>query len=119
MKARLILIALTLATTCVAMPGSEKPLEKRMLHIYMPRSTTVESEQLTLGAISIMRSDDARLTTTAAAIAMGRAPLPGEKMAISRHAVVGRLAAAGIDKANVCFTGAETTKLRLAVGSRN
>lgn len=112
MKARLILTTLVLATTCLVMHGSERPLEKRMLHIYMPRSTMVESEKLTLGAISIMRSDDRQLMATAAAIAMGRAPLSGEKMAITRRTVTGRLAAVGIDKASVSFTGAETITLR-------
>ncbi|KPJ76031.1 MAG: hypothetical protein AMS14_02625 [Planctomycetes bacterium DG_20] len=77
------------------------------LRVHLPRAVSVDGERLSLGMISVVRADDDAVAGKAAAIAMGRAPWSKETLAIDRTTILGRLAANGLPRSEVRFSGAE------------
>ena len=77
------------------------------LQVHLPRSVSVDGERLSLGMISIVQAGDDAVAGKAAAIAMGRAPWSKERLAINRATILGRLAANGLSRDKVYFSGAE------------
>ena len=77
------------------------------LSVHLPRSVSVDAQRLSLGMISVVRAGDEAVAGKAAAIAMGRAPWSKERLAINRTTILGRLAANGLPRTAVRFSGAE------------
>lgn len=77
------------------------------LQIHLPRAIQVEGQTLSLGAISVIRSEDASAAARAGGVALGRAPLPAEQLVIDRPTILGRLASSGIRASQVLLSGAE------------
>lgn len=77
------------------------------LQVHLPRSVSVDGERLSLGMISVVQAGDDAVAGKVAAIAMGRAPWAKERLAINRTTILGRLAANGLSRGEVHFSGAE------------
>ena len=77
------------------------------LQVHLPRSVSVDGERLSLGMISVVQAGDDTVAGKVAAIAMGRAPWSKERLAINRTTILGRLAANGLSRDKVHFSGAE------------
>ncbi len=78
------------------------------VRIYLPRSLKTDSDSLRLGAICVIRCDDEKISQQVNEIQMGRGPWSGEKLVVDRRTILSRLAASGISKDKVAFTGAES-----------
>lgn len=76
------------------------------VRVYVPRAAKAPDEHLQLSEICVVLCDDARTEARARAVAMGRAPWPGEKLLIDRRTILCRLATSKIAKARVRFVGA-------------
>ncbi len=81
------------------------------VRIYLPRSLKTESDSLKLGAICVIRCDDEKISQQVSEIEMGRGPWSKEKLVIDRRTILSRLAASGISRDDVTFTGAENVVL--------
>jgi len=105
MKAlRPLLAALVLAASSgAAISDPHVPV----LRVHLPRAVSVDGERLSLGMICVVQADDGAVADKAAAIAMGRAPWTNEGLAINRTTILGRLAANGLTREKVHFSGAE------------
>jgi len=77
------------------------------LQVHLPRSVSVDGERLSLGMISVVQAGDDAVAGKVAAIAMGRTPWSKERLAINRTTILGRLAANGLSRDKVHFSGAE------------
>ena len=101
-KAMLLLAALL--SPCAAQdpqPGAA------IVRLHLPRSVWTEKVRLTLGDVAVIHSDSASRSAKAAAVLLGRAPWPGEKLAITRTTILSRLASCGVATRGVRFSGAE------------
>jgi flagella basal body P-ring formation protein FlgA len=76
------------------------------VRVYLLRTIRVEGEELRLGALAVVLADGAELEARARNVALGRTPWPKEKLVIDRTTILSRLAACGIDKDSVRFSGA-------------
>ena len=103
MKARNAILLVASLVLCGAAAGANVPA----VRVYLPRTVLVSSDSLSLGAISVIRCGDEQLTKKAAAVGMGRAPWPKERITFDRRTILSRLASAGIRASQVNITGAE------------
>lgn len=103
MRSKGTLILAALLSPCVAQ-GSRPELP--VLRLYLPRTAVTEKDRLTLGDVAVIHSDDAALSAKASAVALGRAPWPAEKLALTRTTILSRLASHRIFRHRVRFSGA-------------
>jgi flagella basal body P-ring formation protein FlgA len=83
------------------------PAAPAALQVHLPRNVQVEADALSLGLVAVVCADDDALSRRAAAIPMGRAPLPKEEIVIDRATILGRLASSGIAASDVQLSGAD------------
>jgi len=99
----LVAAAAGLLLAAAAVAAATRPA----LQIHLPRAVQVEGQTLSLGAISVIRSEDVSAAARAGGVALGRAPLPAEQLVIDRPTILGRLASSGIRASQVLLSGAE------------
>jgi len=88
-----------------------EPAKDDSLRIHLPREITIEGNIPSLGQVGIIRGGES-LVARADKITLGRISAPGQEIAISRVAVLSRLASNGIPASKVTLTGAEKVKVR-------
>ena len=76
------------------------------VRVYLLRTVRVEGEELKLGTLAVVLADGAELEARARNVALGRTPWPKEKLLVHRLTILSRLAACGIDRDSVRFSGA-------------
>ncbi|MFP4106693.1 MAG: flagellar basal body P-ring formation chaperone FlgA [Phycisphaerae bacterium] len=87
---------------------AEQSSETGTVRVYLPRIIQVDSENLTLGQISLIHGEDQTLKETVSKIELGRGPFPGENLAIRKATIVARMATAGLDLKRVTVSGAQS-----------
>ena len=102
MKSRTLLVVATLFGLCPPALANDTPLR-----IYLPRTADVKGPIVRLGALGIVRGEDAKLRLKAADVALGRAPWAKEHILIDRRTVMSQLAARGIPAELVQLLGAK------------
>ncbi len=103
---------ITIAVALFAVSAPAQAADSAPLRLYLPRDVVLEADSLTLGAIAILRSDDAELARRASAVPMGRAPFAKESLVIDRRTILSRLASCGIRAESVQITGAPKVTVR-------
>lgn len=101
---RTLTLLIAAAVLLVATPGRGA---EPAIQIHLPRAIQVEGQTLSLGAISVIRGEDAALAQRAGQVSLGRAPLPKEEIVLDRPTLLGRLASHGIGADRVLFSGAQ------------
>lgn len=96
-----------LAASAAADAAQPAPADTAELRIYMPRRQEVSGSTLVLGAVCIMRGQDAQRVRQAEQVRLGRAPFSREEMKIDRSLILGRLAANGFSRSDIRFSGAQ------------
>ena len=104
--------AITLIAALLCSPAPRTGEGEAELRLYVPRSVRMSGDSLTLGAIAIVRSQNADLAAKASAVAMGRPPLAGESIVIDRRTILSRLSASGIPARSIRITGAPQVAIR-------
>jgi len=123
MLARWTLLAgcLTAAAAAVAAPdaapapdatGAPATTGDGQVHVYLPPAVASGAERLTLGAVCIVRCDEAALEARLDGIAMGRGPWAQEEILLQRPTILARLASSGVPASRVRFHGAEAVRVR-------
>ena len=102
--------ALVLALWGLSAPAAA-PANKAVLRVYVPRAKALSGNEAPLGALCVLRCDDAAVLAKASAVRMGRAPFAKETIVIDRGTILSRLAASGISRRRVVFTGAPSIRL--------
>jgi flagellar basal body P-ring formation protein FlgA len=107
-----ILAAILTALLAGAAPAeSAEPAPARAageVRVYLLRTVRADGEELRLGQLAVVLADEAQLEARARNVALGRTPWPKEKLVIDRTTILSRLAACGIDRDSVRFSGAPT-----------
>ena len=88
--------------------------KESVLKLYLPREVTIKGDTITLGEVSIIRSNPRKggLAAKAGKIPLGRITMPGQEIVIDRSIILSRLACNGIPASKVTLTGAEKIKVR-------
>lgn len=82
-----------------------------LLQVHLPRQVKVQSQQLNLGQVSVIRGLGA-VVAKASRIGLGRFSMPGQEVVLDRPTILSRLASSGIFPSQVRLTGAEAVTVR-------
>jgi hypothetical protein len=85
--------------------------EQQKLKIYLPRETQINSEQITLGQICVVRGDESLVKKSNDIVLCGIYD-SGREVIISRAMISGRLSSNGIENSKIEFSGADEVKVK-------
>ena len=88
--------------------------EDQMIRILLPESSVVEKETYRLGDIARLEGPDPYLIERLEGIKIGRSPLPGRDLSVSRSIMLSRIRSAKIDTAKIVFPASQNTRVQRA-----
>ena len=106
-----VVVAAALLAGLVGAPVGRSAPSEGTLKIYLPREAVVVGERIDLGAVGVVRGDEAA-AARALPVAVGRFSAAGQQMVIDRATILAMLASAGIDTRAVAISGAESVTVR-------
>ena len=86
----------------------------QMIRILLPESSVVEKETYRLGDIARLEGQDPHLIERLERIKIGRSPLPGRDLSVSRSIMLSRIRSAKIDTKRIVFPGSQNTRIQRA-----
>ena len=86
----------------------------QQIKILLPQSSVINSDKYTLGEIAQIEGENILLPDKLTKISMGRSPLPGRKLTVTRSLIQSRLRSKGINVKHMVFPGFDTTVLKRA-----
>ncbi len=87
---------------------------EELTKIIMPPSSVIDDEEYSLGEISNIEGDDALLVEKMRQTIIGRSPLPGRKLTVTRSLILSRLRSQKIKTGNIVFPGSESSSIQRA-----
>ena len=108
----LILLFLLISETALS-KGNNFP-EDPLIKIYLPQSSVINSDEYRLGEISQIEGEDVRLMERISGTVIGRSPLPGRKLTVTRSLIISRLRFHKINIKNFVFPGSESSSIQRA-----
>lgn len=106
-----VILVAALASAAGPSAGAIDASSPPALKIYLPREALVQGERIELGALGILRGDEA-LARRAASVAVGRFSVAGQQIVIDRATILAMLASAGIDAHTAAISGADSVTVR-------
>ena len=86
----------------------------QQVKILLPQSSVINSDEYTLGEIAQIEAENILLLDKLAEITIGRSPLPGRKLTVTRSLILSRLRSKGINVKNLTFPGFGSTVIHRA-----
>jgi flagella basal body P-ring formation protein FlgA len=93
--------------------GSNFPKDQ-LIKIFLPQSSVINSDEYRLGEISKIEGEDVLLMERIRETVIGRSPLPGRKLTITRSLIISRLRSQKINIKSFVFPGAESSSIQRA-----
>ena len=108
------LMLLILLYSATAFSGGNNIPEAQQIKIFLPQSSVINSEKYRLGEIAQIEGEDYLLLDNLAKIIIGRSPLPGRKLTVTRSLILSRLRSHKVDIKNFVFPGSDSTSIQRA-----
>jgi flagella basal body P-ring formation protein FlgA len=108
----LILLFLLSSGTALS-KGSSSP-DDQLIKIFLPQSSVINSDEYRLGEISQIEGEDVLLMEKIRETVIGRSPLPGRKLTITRSLIISRLRSQKINIKSFVFPGSESSSIQRA-----
>ena len=86
----------------------------QQVKILLPQSSVINSDKYTLGEIAQIEGENILLLDKLTEITIGRSPLPGRKLTVTRSLILSRLRSKGINVKHLVFPGFDTTVIQRA-----
>ena len=86
----------------------------QQVKILLPQSSVINSDEYTLGEIAQIEGENILLLEKLTEITIGRSPLPGRKLTVTRSLILSRLRSKGINAKHLVFPGFDTTDIQRA-----
>jgi flagella basal body P-ring formation protein FlgA len=104
---------------CLLIPGTllaakREYAEEQKIRILFPETALVEGEEYSLSEIATLEGADFALVERAGKVKIGRSPLPGRKLTVTRSLVLSRLRSAKLDPERLDFPQSESTQVMRA-----
>jgi len=93
--------------------GSDLPVEQ-LIKIFLPQSSVINSDEYRLGEISQIEGEDVLLLEKISKTVIGRSPLPGRKLTVTRSLILSRLRSQKINVKRFVFPGSESSSIQRA-----
>ena len=82
--------------------------------ILLPQSSVINKDEYTLGEIAQIEAENILILDKLSEVTIGRSPLPGRKLTVTRSLILSRLRSKGIKVKHLIFPGFETTIIQRA-----
>ena len=109
-----ILLLLFLLNCGTAFSKGKNFSEDPLIKIYMPQSSVINSDEYRLGEISQIEGEDVLLMERLRETVIGRSPLPGRKLTVTRSLIISRLRFHKINVTSFVFPGSESSSIQRA-----
>ena len=93
--------------------GSTLP-DEQLIKIFLPQSSVINSDEYRLGEISQIEGEDVLLLEKISKTVIGRSPLPGRKLTVTRSLILSRLRSQKINVKRFVFPGSESSSIHRA-----
>ncbi|HBJ46897.1 MAG TPA: hypothetical protein DDY69_06155, partial [Deltaproteobacteria bacterium] len=93
--------------------GNTAP-EAQQIKIFLPQSSVINSDEYRLGEIAQLEGEDFILLDRLAKVVIGRAPLPGRKLTVTRSLILSRLRSHKVNIKKFVFPGSDSTSIQRA-----
>ena len=109
----LLLLFLLYSGTVFSKAGILYP-EAQQIKIFLPQSSVINSDEYRLGEIAQLEGEDFILLDRLAKVVIGRAPLPGRKLTVTRSLILSRLRSHKVNIKKFVFPGSDSTSIQRA-----
>ena len=86
----------------------------QQVKILLPQSSVINSDEYTLGEIAQIEGENILMLDKLTEITIGRSPLPGRNLTVTRSLILSRLRSKGINVKHLDFPGFDTTIIQRA-----
>ena len=114
LKNYLFLLILIFFLPQVIFTTETKIFEETQIKIFLPQSAVIDRDEFRLGEIARIEGDDVIVLEKIGEIVIGRAPLPGRKLTVTRSLILSRLRALKINIKNFVFPGSSSSIVQRA-----
>ena len=109
-----LLLLLFLLCSGTGFSRGEKIPEKQQVKIFLPQSSVINTDEYRLGEIGQLEGIDSILLARLANIVIGRSPLPGRKLTVTRSLIISRLRSHKVNIKKLVFPGSKSTSIQRA-----
>ena len=109
----MLMLLFLLSSGTALSKGSNIP-EDQLIKIFLPQSSIINSDEYRLGEISQIEGEDVLLMERIRETVIGRSPLPGRKLTITRSLIISRLRSKKINIKSFVFPGSESSSIQRA-----
>jgi len=109
----LLVLLFLLYSGTVFSTGNTAP-EAQQIKIFLPQSSVINSDEYRLGEIAQLEGEDFILLDRLAKVVIGRAPLPGRKLTVTRSLILSRLRSHKVNIKKFVFPGSDSTSIQRA-----
>ena len=108
-----LVLLLLLSSGTAFSKGSSLP-DEQLIKIFLPQSSVINSNEYRLGEISQIEGEDVLLLEKISKTVIGRSPLPGRKLTVTRSLILSRLRSQKINVKRFVFPGSESSSIQRA-----
>ena len=108
-----LVLLLLLSSRTAFSKGSSLP-DEQLIKIFLPQSSVINSNEYRLGEISQIEGEDVLLLEKISKTVIGRSPLPGRKLTVTRSLILSRLRSQKINVKRFVFPGSESSSIQRA-----
>ena len=105
---------LFLLSSGTAFSKRSTPPDEQLIKIFLPQSSVINSNEYRLGEISQIEGEDVLLLEKISKTVIGRSPLPGRKLTVTRSLILSRLRSHKINVKRFVFPGSESSIIQRA-----
>jgi len=88
--------------------------EKQQIKIFLPQSSVINTDKYQLGDIAQLEGEDSTLLDRLSKAVIGRSPLPGRKLTVTRSLILSRLRSHRVNIKRFVFPGSNATSIQRA-----
>ncbi len=109
-----LLVLLFLLNSGTAFSTGSNLVDEQQIKVFLPPSSVINSDEYRLGEISQLEGEDVLLLEKISQTVIGRSPLPGRKLTVTRSLILSRLRSQKINIKRFVFPGSESSSIQRA-----
>ena len=109
-----LLVLLFLLNSGTAFSTGSNLIDEQQIKVFLPPSSVINSDEYRLGEIAQLEGEDVLLLEKISQTVIGRSPLPGRKLTVTRSLILSRLRSQKINIKRFVFPGSESSSIQRA-----
>ena len=109
-----LLVLLFLVSSGTAFSTGSNLVDEQQIKVFLPPSSVINSDEYRLGEIAQLEGEDVLLLEKISQTVIGRSPLPGRKLTVTRSLILSRLRSQKINIKRFVFPGSESSSIQRA-----